>query len=241
MTIWVFWLAAVLLAAGVLALLLRPLLRSRAPAARIGADYDLAVYRDQLAELERDSERGLLSAGEARGARLEIERRILAAAAGRGGGEGADSRRLGVAVVVGLAVAAGAFSLYLSLGEPRVPSVPFAGRAAPGTPDLAAWADAAAREPASLEVQLGYAEALVATLVPGLAPSPALAATVARIRALDATHPAGLYYAGIVAMGEGRHDDAIALWQQLLDSLPADSPERPALGQQLDLLRGTAN
>ena len=56
--------------------LLRPLLRVGTPAAD-RADYDVAVYRDQLDELKRDEQRGTLSATEIAAARLEIERRLL--------------------------------------------------------------------------------------------------------------------------------------------------------------------
>jgi|SRR5437764_3017344 len=60
-----------------LAFLLVPLLlRRRADASREA--YNLAVYRDQLAEVERDFGRGLLGAEQAEAARTEIGRRILA-------------------------------------------------------------------------------------------------------------------------------------------------------------------
>ena len=47
-------------------------------APRAGA---VAVYRDQLHEIEADQARGVLSAGEAEAARLEVSRRLLASAA----------------------------------------------------------------------------------------------------------------------------------------------------------------
>src|SRR6185312_6935910 len=43
------------------------------------SQFDRAVYRDQLRELERDAARGLIGPREAATARLEIERRLLAA------------------------------------------------------------------------------------------------------------------------------------------------------------------
>ena len=49
-------------------------------AARGRLDGELAIYRDQLAELERERAAGTLPEGEAAAARTEIERRILAAA-----------------------------------------------------------------------------------------------------------------------------------------------------------------
>jgi cytochrome c-type biogenesis protein CcmH len=69
--------ALVGLTALALAMLLVPLfLRRHGPAARDA--YNLAVYRDQLAEIERDLARGVLAAEEGEAARAEIARRILA-------------------------------------------------------------------------------------------------------------------------------------------------------------------
>ncbi len=63
----------------VVLMLVLPLLhRWRAPAAR--RQYDRAVYRAQLDELERDVARGVIGGADAQAARLEIERRLLAAA-----------------------------------------------------------------------------------------------------------------------------------------------------------------
>ena len=73
-----FWILAGLLSAIVLALFAWPLIRPRRPAA--GVEQDLAVYRDQLGELDREVVRGLLPEAEAASARLEIQRRLLAAA-----------------------------------------------------------------------------------------------------------------------------------------------------------------
>ncbi|MEO8560393.1 MAG: c-type cytochrome biogenesis protein CcmI, partial [Rhodospirillales bacterium] len=57
-----------------------PILRPRRAAPPPRREHDLAVYRDQLAELERDQNRGVLDASQVQAARLEIERRLLAAA-----------------------------------------------------------------------------------------------------------------------------------------------------------------
>ena len=58
--------------------ILAPLLRGSRPGAE-RASFDQAVYRDQLQELDRDIERGLLTPEEAAATRLEVQRRILAA------------------------------------------------------------------------------------------------------------------------------------------------------------------
>src|SRR5262249_52604401 len=57
-------------------LLIPLLLRNRTAASREA--YNLAVYRDQLAEIDRDLDRGVLTIGQADAARTEISRRILA-------------------------------------------------------------------------------------------------------------------------------------------------------------------
>src|SRR5258705_10003304 len=54
------------------------------PLARRGGDLrggsDVAVYRDQLAEIERDRAAGLIGEDEATGAQVEVSRRLIAAA-----------------------------------------------------------------------------------------------------------------------------------------------------------------
>jgi cytochrome c-type biogenesis protein CcmH len=73
----VTWVVILVLAAIAAAALIVPLLRGRS-AAGSRAVYDREVYRDQLAELERDRARGLIDAAEAEAARTEIARRMLA-------------------------------------------------------------------------------------------------------------------------------------------------------------------
>src|SRR5689334_6379370 len=41
---------------------------------------DIAVYNDQLAEIDRDKNAGLIGSAEAEGARIEVSRRLLRAA-----------------------------------------------------------------------------------------------------------------------------------------------------------------
>ncbi|HZT50574.1 MAG TPA: c-type cytochrome biogenesis protein CcmI [Stellaceae bacterium] len=120
-------LALALVTAAVLVLVIGPLLKdTRAAPSRAG--FDRAVYRDQLAELERDRARGLIGDAEAAAARLEIERRLLAADRGEPAlpQQAAKMPRLAVALALGLACGAGA--LYLTLGAPGVPDLPFAAR-----------------------------------------------------------------------------------------------------------------
>jgi cytochrome c-type biogenesis protein CcmH len=113
------------------ALLLVPLiLRGRAAQARDA--YNLAVYRDQLAEIERDVERGILSADEAAAAKSEIGRRILALSPAEAAA--APSRTpLVVAAVAILVLPFAAWTLYWDLGSPGLADQPLAARQAEGT------------------------------------------------------------------------------------------------------------
>jgi cytochrome c-type biogenesis protein CcmH len=73
------WIVFAVLLAVALFLLLRPLLRPTA-AINDARTSELAVYRDQLRELETDLARGIISASEADAARNEIKRKMLAVA-----------------------------------------------------------------------------------------------------------------------------------------------------------------
>ena len=132
-----FWVIATLLSAVVAAALVVPLLGKRRRV-RDRREYDLAVYRDQLREVDRDLARGVLAEDQARASRIEIERHILAAAPD-GEPNGGDVRRSAAgaapaqspwALAVGVAVLipAGGFALYLYLGAPELPDAPLAGR-----------------------------------------------------------------------------------------------------------------
>jgi cytochrome c-type biogenesis protein CcmH len=147
------WAAILILAGLVAGALLWPFLRrSAAEAAR--AEYDLAIYRDQLSEIERELARGVIGAAEAAAARTEIARRMLAADAARGdaaspGGVASGSRR-GVpawAALVALAVPLLALALYLATGAPELPGRPLAERpAAPSDDPSAREIEGLARE-----------------------------------------------------------------------------------------------
>jgi cytochrome c-type biogenesis protein CcmH len=138
----IFWTIAALMIAAVAAALAVPLLRKQA-AGTDAAEYDLEVYRDQLAELERDQGRGAISGDELAAARTEISRRILAADArkqNRAAQEPA-SGRAGMSILAGalvISLAVGAVLLYLQTGAPGTPDMPLAQRTdlpAPGEED----------------------------------------------------------------------------------------------------------
>ncbi|MGD9616856.1 MAG: c-type cytochrome biogenesis protein CcmI [Alphaproteobacteria bacterium] len=120
-------------------LLLLPLLaRRHQPQPR--ETYNLAVYRDQLAEIDRDLLRGLLTAAQTEAARAEIGRRILALdeaetppPVGRSGSRSVNPGPLRAAIIAILAMPVAALLLYAGIGSPGLPDRPFAARASGGT------------------------------------------------------------------------------------------------------------
>ncbi len=119
-----------------LAMLLVPLLlRRRAPTSRDA--YNLAVYRDQLAEVERDLARGVLAAEQAEAARAEIARRILALKP-TAGEIAADPKSVAAAMLAILLLPVAAWMLYWQLGSPSLPDQPFAERKAASALPVAA-------------------------------------------------------------------------------------------------------
>lgn len=113
-------------------LLALPFLRRQGTADR--DTFDLAVYQDQLDELERDHERGLIDLEATRAAKLEIERRILALASPAAqtpnnptaGGSGSW---VTAGLVVVVPITAGL--LYVELGTPEMHDLPLVARPAP--------------------------------------------------------------------------------------------------------------
>ena len=131
------------LSALALAILLAPLFPHRRGAASREA-YNLAVYRDQLAEVERDLARGVLAAEHAEAARTEIARRILAltpadaesAPTGQARGLTGTSSRVALTAAI-LVLPVAAWILYWQLGSPSQPDQPFAARTTAATKSAA--------------------------------------------------------------------------------------------------------
>ncbi|MEH2610032.1 c-type cytochrome biogenesis protein CcmI [Bradyrhizobium sp. AZCC 1693] len=91
---------------------------------------EAVVYRDQLAEIDRDVSAGLIGVSEAKAARVEIGRRLLAAADGQLDLPARSNlglrRASAIVALLGLPIAA--VTLYLALGSPRLGDFPLASR-----------------------------------------------------------------------------------------------------------------
>lgn len=110
--------------------MLMPLFTRKGEVLADRAEFDLAVYRDQLSEIDADLERGLLDAVQAEAARTEIQRRMLAAApAGKPAEAPAKASRDWLLVgVLAVIVPVAAIVLYGKLGNPGQPDQPLASR-----------------------------------------------------------------------------------------------------------------
>jgi cytochrome c-type biogenesis protein CcmH len=116
------WLILTLMTAAAIFAVLWPLSR------RAGASFsgtEVAVYRDQLDEIERDRATGLIGPAEADAARVEVSRRLLAAADAReeasiAAPKGELRRRRAVALIALIALPAGAAGIYLAIGSPHL-------------------------------------------------------------------------------------------------------------------------
>lgn len=123
MALWIVF--AVMTALAALAVL-APLVR-RSAVAPEGSD--VRVYRDQLTEVERDLDRGLIAPGEAEAARTEIARRLLKAArTGETAAQGGPAGRRALAAVALLVLPALAVTVYLRVGAPELPDQPLGPR-----------------------------------------------------------------------------------------------------------------
>ena len=94
---------------------------------------DVAFYRDQLAEIERDEARGLILGSEAEAARTEAGRRLIrvtesAPRPGAAMGEPALRRRRAASAIALSVVPLVGLSIYGALGSPGLPGLPLASR-----------------------------------------------------------------------------------------------------------------
>ncbi|WP_158818701.1 c-type cytochrome biogenesis protein CcmI [Methylocapsa sp. S129] len=201
------WVAFALMTGAAILCALWPLSRRRSgPEGQARA---IAFHKAQLAEIDRDVERGQLPPSEAAGARAEAARRLIAASdvakTTAGAGDGRASLRARAAVViVFVAIPLVTFGLYLKLGSPNLPDQPILARAgAAGNGDLGA----------------------------------ALAKIEAHLIA-DPNDGRGFKVIAPVYMRLGRFDDAAKAFGEALRLLGEDAPMRADYGEALTAAAG---
>lgn len=125
-----FWALAGILIVVVIAVLVMPQFVGARNVAR-RAEYDINVFKDQLAELDRDQAEGRIADTEADAARLEIQRRLLNAgdaAEKEKSPDGTPRKGLTAVIVAALAVPIVSVVFYLQTGTPGMPDFPLAER-----------------------------------------------------------------------------------------------------------------
>jgi len=193
---------------GLAVVLMFPLLfifRGGAGGARGRRDAAIAIHRAQLEELERDLANGRIADSEYAGAKLEIERRLLAADALTDVKlDGSARWFLGVTA---LAVPAMAFLLYLPGSTPHVPSEPHA-----------AWAAQQLRAAAQIDQAINELRAHLATIDPNSA---------------DASEGQALLAEALAERAGGLTPESIALFKQSLANAPPNASWRNLDEQRL--------
>ena len=229
-----------LLTTATVGVLLVPLLRQRLPATP-RLDNDLAIYRDQLAELERDQAAGTLPDAEAKAARTEIERRILTAAeqdAKEAATKSTATLHRFLPPALCLAVPLVALGLYLQIGRPGLPASPFAQHAttpAPQQDDLPAQIAAIKKQaaehpddPAALSA-LGEALTIEAQ---GVVTRPAVEAFTKALK-LQPGDARAAFFLGLHEQQSGDSPAALKRWRALEAQSPPDAPWLPTLRAEI--------
>lgn len=251
---WQFWLVAAAITAAVGATLVRALTRAGTDL-RAAAEFDIRVYRDQLAEIDRDLARGTLAADEGARLKAEVSRRLLdadralqagSAPVGRGG--------LGVAMALVVVAVAGALWAYTQLGVPGYPDLPLAARMEMSKELLAARPNQADAEAAAPKAESPPVDADFAGLMDKLRAAVAerpddqrglelLASNEARLGNLVAAHKAMAQLVAVKGDAATAEDHAALAELMVMAAGGTVSPEAEAelkTALQMDPNNGTA-
>lgn len=195
----VFWIVAIAMGVAVAALLAGAMLRGGAQGAEAS---DLDIYRDQLAEVERDRARNLIDHAEAERSRVEISRRLLDAdrkAQAQGATATAPARMTRhVATLTAIALMLAGAGLYYTLGAPGYADMPIKARIA------------AAEETHQSRPSQAIAEAEAGRNRPPVDPDPRLAELIGKLRAVLEERPDDLQGYILLAENEAYAGDFIA-------------------------------
>ncbi|HEY2618152.1 MAG TPA: c-type cytochrome biogenesis protein CcmI [Acetobacteraceae bacterium] len=234
------WLGIVLLAA--IALTPLALTLRRTAAARGRQEAAVALHRAQLAELDRDLADSRIATAEHANAVLEVQRRLLAAAAGAEAESHASSRA--PVLLALLVVPLGAIVLYLLGGSPELPAVPLVDRIAAARAREAQEAALIAQlrhrlgelDPHGEQAHQGYVLLGNAEASRGRLQEAADAWRTALTMRFDPTIAAEAAEAITEAQGHVT-EEAAMLFRQALAQSPADAPWRPMAEKRLSELK----
>jgi cytochrome c-type biogenesis protein CcmH len=248
-----------LLTAGTVGVLLVPPLRTRLGATERLQGH-LSIYRDQLAEVERERAAGSLSSEDAATARTEIERRLLAAAdkdANKNGNKNtgaalqpAAARHRFLLPALSLLIPAFALGLYLRTGQPGVPSAPFVPhphapptatpQTGPSLDQQIAAARARLKETPDDPETLSVLGEFLTQQVDGVVPEPAVE-LFRRALAKQPDDARALFYLGLHEAQAGEPEAALGRWVDLEARSREDAPWLPMLRDEIDRVAKQAN
>ena len=130
----VLWIFIGLIAIGVSLLIIQTLLRPNLNKVSKRHSFALAIFKDQLSELDDDLRRDLIKKPDFTAAKTEIERRLLTLVKnGETENTKITNQSGSILIAIGLAILipAAALSLYAFLGSPNIPNVPYVTRDIP--------------------------------------------------------------------------------------------------------------
>lgn len=228
----------------------------------------LAIYQDQLQEIDRDWQAGTINAPEAAATKLEIQRRLAQAQKNTVAGNpiSTTQRNLFATLAAGLVIV-GAISLYGRLGHPDqpqkaatvdsiIPQIQSHLKDAPNDAEgwrmlgLAefnaqnfkdsanAYAKALSLDPKNNTYKSAYAEALV-LMTQGVV-TPEAKSLFAEVLAQDPKEARARFYEAMAQEQSGDQAGALVKWQALLADAPADAPWRSAVQQRVAGLKPIA-
>ncbi|MEM1236800.1 MAG: c-type cytochrome biogenesis protein CcmI [Pseudomonadota bacterium] len=203
----VFWAIVIVLTGVVVTVLVRTAFLASDQADPSETDKDSNIYKAQLAEVERDLERGTISKEDAESLRAEIARKLLAA---HGASQPQEKRATPLlpTVLAGAVTAALGVGLYGYLGAPGYGDMPLSAR-------LSAMETRSGERPSQEVAQRAF---LATTTIP--APQQRHIDLVDQLRAAVADRPEDLRGLALLARNEallGNFDAAIAAQRQIID------------------------
>jgi len=258
-----FWGIGAALAAAALVLVLRPLIFSRAPIRVRRSEANVAIYRDQLRELDADLAAGRLAAADYERARAELEARLLEDVVEQSAPRRGRTRAL--TVTVALAVPLCTAVLYLAVGNPGAVDSPvvhletmvkrLAAHLRENPDDTAGWkllgrsyaslerfpeaadayAKAAVRAPRDAQLLADLAEALAMARGRRLEGEPEQ--LIARALELEPANLKALALAGTAAFARKDYAGAAAHWEKMLPLVTPDSEDARSIQASVEEAR----
>ncbi len=257
------WLLMMMLCSATAVAVIVPLIRSF-DAAQTGDQNNLAIYQDQLQEIDRDLQAGTINTPEAAASKIEINRRLAHVQKNLSASNPISPKlRNAFAVLAAGLVIIGSISLYGFLGHPEQPPmdamvskiqthlkdtpgdaegwrmlglVQFDGRNYQDSAE--AYAKALALDPQNSAYKSAYAEALV-MMAQGRV-TPAAKTLFADVLIKDNKDARSRFYEAMAQEQAGDQAGALTKWQALLADAPADAVWRESVQQHIAALKPIA-